>query len=111
MSDLLQAMDVFVFPSLYEGLPVTIIEAQAAGLPCLISDKVPIECKKTDLVHQTSLEKDATYWANEAIMVSNIERKNMLKEIQTSGFDIGENAKKLADYYMNKAKEKFETKR
>ena len=46
VAELLQAMDVFVFPSIYEGLPVTIIEAQAAGLPCLISDKVPIECKK-----------------------------------------------------------------
>lgn len=108
VSDLLQAMDVFVFPSLYEGLPVTIIEAQAAGLPCLISDKVPIECKKTDLVHQISLGKDSKYWANEAIKVSNMERKNMLKEIQMSGFDIGENVKKLADYYMNKAKENYE---
>lgn len=36
---LMQAMDVFVFPSLYEGLPVTIVEAQAAGLPCVISDR------------------------------------------------------------------------
>lgn len=108
VSNFLQAMDVFVFPSLYEGLPVTIIEAQAAGLPCLISDKVPIECKKTDLVHQISLEKDAIYWADEVIKVSNIKRKNMLKEIQISGFDIGENAKKLTDYYMNKTKENYE---
>lgn len=107
VSDLLQAMDVFVFPSLYEGLPVTLIEAQAAGLPCLISDKVPIECKKTNLVHQISLEEDKTYWANEAIKLSKIERKNMLKEIQMSGFDIGENAIHLVDYYMNKMKENY----
>ncbi|MCD8028372.1 MAG: glycosyltransferase [Erysipelotrichaceae bacterium] len=46
ISDLLQAMDVFVMPSLYEGLPLSIVEAQASGLPCYISDKVPIECKK-----------------------------------------------------------------
>lgn len=107
VSDLLQAMDVFIFPSLYEGLPVTIVEAQAAGLPCLISDKVPIECKKTDLVHQIPLEKNTMYWANKAIEVSKMERKNMSKEIQMSGFDIGENAKKLAGYYMNKVKENY----
>lgn len=40
----MQAMDVFVFPSLYEGLPVTMVEAQAAGLPCIISDQIPEEC-------------------------------------------------------------------
>lgn len=107
VSDLLQAMDVFLFPSLYEGLPVTIVEAQAAGLPCLISDKVPIECKKTELVHQISLEEDIMCWVNEAIEVSKMERKNMSKEIQMSGFDIGENAKKLAGYYMNKVKDNY----
>ena len=52
---LLQAMDVFLFPSVYEGLPLSIIEAQAAGLPCLISDKVPDECRITDCVQQLSL--------------------------------------------------------
>lgn len=49
--NILQAMDVFVFPSLYEGLPVTLIEAQSAGLPCIISNQVPLECKMSDLIH------------------------------------------------------------
>lgn len=49
VADLMQAMDVFVLPSLYEGLPVTMVEAQAAGLPCIISDKVPPECILTEV--------------------------------------------------------------
>lgn len=101
ISDLLQAMDVFVFPSNYEGLPVTIIEAQAAGLPCFISDKVPIECKKTDLVQQIPLSAGAEKWAN-AITSCNKERKNRYEEIKESGFDIVENAKWLEDYYLEK---------
>lgn len=101
VADILQGMDVFVFPSNYEGLPVTIIEAQAAGLPCFISDKVPIECKKTDLVQQIPLSAGAEKWAN-AITSCNKERKNRYEEIKESGFDIVENAKWLEDYYLEK---------
>ena len=60
--DLLQAMDVFAFPSHFEGLSVASVEAQAAGLPCLISDGVPIECKKTDLVHALPLSAGTDAW-------------------------------------------------
>ena len=49
VNDLMQGMDVFLFPSLYEGLPVTMVEAQASGLKCIISDKVPLECKMTKM--------------------------------------------------------------
>lgn len=101
VSDLLQAMDVFVFPSNYEGLGIVAIEAQAAGLPCFISDKVPIECKKTDLVQQIPLSAGAEKWAN-AITSCNKERKNRYEEIKESGFDIVENAKRLEDYYLEK---------
>ena len=48
IAQLLQAMDVFLFPSLYEGLRIALIEAQAAGLPCLASDRVPKEAKAID---------------------------------------------------------------
>lgn len=99
--DLLQAIDVFVFPSNYEGLPVTIIEAQAAGLPCFISDKVPIECKKTDLVQQIPLSASPEQWAN-AIIDCKKDRKNRYEEIKESGYDIVENAKWLEDYYFEK---------
>lgn len=55
--ELLQAMDVFLFPSLYEGLPVALIEAQAAGLPCIVSDKITTDTKITDLISFVPLTK------------------------------------------------------
>lgn len=98
---LLQAMDVFVFPSLYEGLPVSIIEAQAAGLPCLISNKVPIECKKTGLVTQIPLDAGEEAWAKDVMNAANTPRKNTLQQIRKAGFDIEENAVWLTEYYLS----------
>lgn len=100
VAELMQAMDVFVFPSNYEGLPVTLIEAQATGLPCLISDKVPIECKKTDLVQQNLLSTGADAWAEAAIRIAKTERRNTYEEIKAAGFDIEENAKRLQEFYL-----------
>ena len=98
--DLMQAMDVFVFPSLYEGLPVTMIEAQAAGLACFISDKVPLECKITDLVTQIPLQASAEQWAEKILAAQNPGRKDTYNEIVAAGFDIVENAKWLQDFYL-----------
>lgn len=98
---LLQGMDVFIFPSLYEGLPVTLIEAQASGIPCIISDKVSIECKKTNLIHQLKLEDDAKVWADTAIDLSKIERKNTMNDIINSGYDIDKNARLLTEIYYD----------
>ena len=100
VNELLQAMDVFLFPSLYEGLPVSIIEAQSAGLPCLISDKVPIECKKTDLVYQLNLEDSGNVWSDKIYELSHITRRDTYEEIKKSGFDIVENAKWLENFYI-----------
>lgn len=104
VADLLQAMDVFVFPSKYEGLPVTMIEAQSAGLPCVISEKVPIECKVTDLVQQINLSVPAEYWAETIIkMATDTVRQDTSAFIKKAGFDIAENAKWLQQYYLSKA--------
>lgn len=100
--DLLQAMDVFVFPSNYEGLPMTMVEAQASGLPCLISDKVPIECKMTGLVQQVSLADGAEVWAKKAIAAAKeTVREDTSAQIKAAGFDIAENAKWLQNYYLS----------
>ena len=101
VNELMQAMDVFVFPSLYEGVPLTIIEAQASGLPCLISDNVPIECKVTNPVQQISLQAGAASWATAAIEAARIPRKNTFKEIAEAGYDVTTNAEKLTKWYID----------
>ncbi len=58
-----QAFDTLVFPSIYEGMPGTVVEAQAAGLRCLISDSITKLVKVTDLVEFESLDKSAEQWA------------------------------------------------
>ena len=101
---LLQVMDVFVFPSTYEGLPMTLIEAQAAGLPCVISDKVSLECKKTNLVQQIALDEGADAWAKIVISAKEIKREKTYEEIKASGYDIQENAKRLQQFYLQAEK-------
>lgn len=97
--ELLQAMDVFLFPSLYEGLPVTLVEAQAAGLPCVISDAIPTDCDLTQLIHRVSLNESAENWATEVCRYPNMPRCETTSQITTAGFDICENARWLENYY------------
>lgn len=100
--DLMQAMDIFLFPSLYEGLPVSIIEAQTAGLPCIISDKVPLECKKTDLVQQLNLSESFGTWADTVISAAKQnKRRDTAEEIKKAGFDVSENARQLEAFYLD----------
>lgn len=97
---LLQAMDVFVFPSLYEGLPVTMIEAQSAGLSCVISDQVPRECIVTDLVKQQASSDSVWEWIKTIDELKNVKREDQSKAIKAAGYDIKENAEKLQEFYL-----------
>lgn len=97
----MQAMDVFVFPSLYEGLPVTMVEAQAAGLPCIISDQVPEECIiTTNLVTTQKLTDSPKIWAEHILGRAKNTRTDHYDEIKSHGYDIEEAAKWLQNYYM-----------
>ena len=97
---LLQAADVFAFPSHFEGLPVTMIEAQAAGLPCVMSDRVTGECVVTDLVTSLPID-DPKRWAEEILAKKDTPRTDRLADIQRSGYDITAAAEELTRFYLN----------
>lgn len=103
VNDLLQAMDVFVFPSHYEGFPVTMVEAQAAGLPCIISDNVPTEgILREDLVERLPLSPGAKAWAERLAtdFIPLPERKNTTDDLIQAGFDIHTAASELERFYL-----------
>lgn len=87
VSALLSAMDVFVFPSLYEGMPNTVIEAQATGLPCLISDTITREADITGLVHYLPLG-DAGVWANYIDQLPQLIRETPIQKFKENCYDI-----------------------
>lgn len=97
---LLQAADIFAFPSRFEGMPVTMIEAQAAGLPCIKSDTVTNECVVTDLVQSLPID-DPKVWADAILAARGTPRTAVLADIQRSGYDITAAAEKLTRFYLN----------
>lgn len=99
--DLMQAMDVFVFPSLYEGLGIALVEAQAAGLPCVVSDTIPPEAYLTDLVFAKELSASPEAWAQVILEKRNTPRTDRSAEIAVHGFDITTEAVKLQEFYLN----------
>jgi len=102
--ELLQAMDIFLLPSNFEGFPVVGIEAQASGLKCFISDNVTKDIKITDLVEFISLKESAEYWALEILKYRNgYGRKKMHEKMISEGFDIKQSAKWLEKFYIRKS--------
>ncbi len=88
VQDYLSAMDVFVFPSLYEGLPLSILEVQANGLPCIISDTVPHDVFLTKLIHPLSLKDPQSAWIKEILSAHREPDKDYSQELKSSGFDL-----------------------
>lgn len=104
--ELLQAMDVFLFPSLYEGLGIVLIEAQAAGLPCLASDTVPREARILDSFEWMSLREPAQVWAGAAVRMAQAGgNRHRSEEVKASGFDIAMTASWLQDFYIARQRE------
>lgn len=102
---LYQAMDIFIMPSLFEGLPVVAVEAQANGLPCIFSDKISSEVLLSHSASQIPLNDGVIDWVKK-ILETDIKRNvNATKELQENGYDIKEEAKKLQDWYIKKYNE------
>lgn len=101
---LLQAMDCFLFPSLWEGLGLSVIEAQAAGLPCYLSDTLPQEVSLSDLVHFLPISQGAELWAD-AVCRDPLQRKDVTQEIVRAGYDAADTARKLENFYLKLAAE------
>lgn len=94
--DIMMAMDVFIFPSFYEGMPNTVIEAQGTGLPCLISDTITRESDITGNVKYLSINDSAKGWAERAVYyLEGYERGNVQKEFVEKGYDITSESEQL----------------
>ncbi|MCQ2479417.1 MAG: glycosyltransferase family 1 protein [Clostridia bacterium] len=101
VNEYLSAFDTFVFPSLYEGLGVCMIEAQASGLHCFISDSVSTESKITDNVEFISLKKSPDEWAERVTSFDYPERRNYYQDIYDAGYDIEAGVKRLEEIYYS----------
>lgn len=99
VNNILQALDVFVFPSLYEGLGIVAIEAQTAGLVTVCSENVPDEANLTDLFKKINISQGVSYWADQILKYNGIERKDRTIEIRNSGYEAIETANTLQRIY------------
>lgn len=100
VSDYMQAMDMFLFPSRKEGLGVVLIEAQATGMYCIASNAVPEEAKVTRNVKFLDID-DVSIWIDEICEHMNDERKYTMKDIVEAGYDIHVQAHKLENLYSS----------
>ncbi|MCR5657682.1 MAG: glycosyltransferase [Butyrivibrio sp.] len=111
-----QAMDYFLFPSRYEGLPGTVVEAQAAGLQCLVSDSITPEVDITPLVSRLSIEEEPAVWARKILndlLLRDVDQDSiipigdrtsssdpLIEQIKLAGFDVKTQAALMESFYI-----------
>lgn len=107
---LMQGMDCFVFPSLFEGLPVTLVEAQTAGLPVAASDRITDETDVTGLVCRKPLEDGAESWAETVLKLARErdggragDREMVSRAVKRAGYDIETGSRELEAFYIGAA--------
>lgn len=109
VDQLIQAMDIMLLPSLYEGLPNVVIEWQIAGLPSIVSENVTREVKITELINFLPLEVGPKAWAENIKKIRPINRESIknkaIAQVRKAGFDVRKNAKQLKEIYIDLIKE------
>lgn len=98
--ELMQAMDCFLLPSLFEGLGIVGIEAQASGLPCFFSDTITRELGITNLAHFISLKDTPEQWVNVIEEQGHIQRADMKENIIRAGYEIEIEVAKMENFYL-----------
>lgn len=99
INEIMQSFDLFILPSIWEGLGIVLIEAQAVGIPCIVSEAIVDEAKITNLIHTVSLSKGPEGWANKAFSLFNSDKKDYKNELIEAGYDIKTTSNFLEDVY------------
>ncbi len=100
ISQLMNAMDCFMLPSIYEGFPIVLIEAQCSGLPCLVSDNITKSCNITGNVQYLNRMDRDEIWAKAALEAVEKERTGKAIVIREKGYDIVRTSKKLENFFL-----------
>ena len=96
---LLQAGDVFIFPSLYEGFPGAVLEAEASGLNCIISDTITDEVMLTEHIAMMSLLDSPEQLAEKILAMGSVDREKSWMDIKNAGYDIYDLIKATQEFY------------
>lgn len=97
VNEWMSALDCLVMPSLFEGLPFVLVEAQAAGLPCVVSSTVSKEANFTGLLQFIDLDSSEKVWAESILKVCGIERKDYMEKLVEAGYSIKNTAKEVCE--------------
>ena len=99
VESILSCADIFLFPSNWEGVPLTVVEAQASGLPCLVSDRVTEDVCVSELVVRLPIDQGFEIW-EKAIDSLSVCRRDVTDKIAAAGYDVKKNAEWLEKYYL-----------
>lgn len=99
VADYMNAIDIFVLPSIHEGFPIVLVEAQATGLPCVVADNVTRTCDLTGNMEFLPIHDSAELWADKILELALQTRKSETEKIREKGYDIVKVSKQIEDFF------------